>query len=407
MSNREKPKRISFKASSGRISLLLQKKDLLCLWALFSSAFTLRIFHISKLKKPILDEYYYCQQLVNLSLHNISRPIIGDLILLTPIKIFYSDSLKSPVSNATNTFEIFPAYMWIKYFNVFISALIPPLITASLRLNGCPIFISMLSGFFIVFEFCNILRSRLVCADSLFNFVVALSLFLNSLINYNISDSLVFITTFICAFSSVIDYSGIVLLILFISNLIISKKKEYKMVFTFISFVVILNIIDLCLETFFIKNESFGHLLIQKINVLFCFKCKRHRLYVFPLWKFIPRLVWERPNQKIYLMNHPIVTLFSSLFCGIGILNKKSINYFISIFIIWFLKRPTNCIDYQIPFFFSVYSIAQYLQNWPMRNLFAFLILVLLTVVFSIWAPWIYGFKISPYIESSINFWKS
>lgn len=173
--NREKRKSIPYKASSERIfSILMQKNNLLCLWALFSSGFILRIFHIKKLKTPILDEYYNCQQLVNLSLHNVSRPIIGDLLLIAPIKFFYPSSLKNTASNSTKTFEIFPAYTWIKRINAFISALVPPLITASLILSGYPLFVSTLSGFFIVFEFCNVLRSRLVCVDSLFNFTVTL-----------------------------------------------------------------------------------------------------------------------------------------------------------------------------------------------------------------------------------------
>lgn len=407
MLNTEKRKRVSFKASPGRISVLLQKNALLCLWALFSSAFTLRIFHIKKMKVPILDEFYFCQQLVNLSIHNISRPIMGDLLLLLPIKLFYSNSVKNLAPNSTNTFEIFPAYVWIKCFNAFISALVPPIITASLILSGYPLFVSTLSGFFIVFEFCNILRSRLVCTDSLFNFTVALSLFFNSLINYNVSTSFVFIYSFICAFSSVIDYSGLIFLFFSLSSLVFSKKKEYKMIVIYTSFFVALNFIDLCIETYFIPNQSFCNICLQKARTLFCFKCKRHRVYVFPLWKFLPRLVWEGNRQKIYLMNHPIVTLLSSLFCGIGIFNSKSLYYFLSILIIWFIKRPTSCIDYQIPFLFSVCSIARYLQNWPVRNFFSFVIFVLLIAVFSIWAPWIYGFKISPSLDSSLNLWKN
>lgn len=406
MFNREKRKSIQFKASTGRISILLQKNHLLCLWALFSSAFTLRIFHIKKLKTPILDEYYNCQQLVNLSLHNASRPIIGDLILIAPIKLFLPNSLKNSASNSTKTFEILPSYVWIKRFNAFTSALVPPIITASLILNGYPLFVSTLSGFFIIFEFCNILRSRLVCVDSLFNINVALSLFFGSLINYDVSTSFVFIYSFICAFSSVIDYSGLIFTFFTIVGLIFSKKKEYKTAFIYFSFFISLHLIDLCIEAHFIPNQSFCDLFIQKVRTLFCMKCKRHRVYVFPLWKFLPRLAWEGDNQKIYLMNHPIVTLFSSLFCAIKIFNKQSLYYFLSILIIWFVKRPTSCIDYQVPFFFSVFTIARYMQNWPARNLFSFLIFVLLITVFSIWAPWIYGFKISPSLDSTLNLWK-
>ncbi|OHT04950.1 hypothetical protein TRFO_27454 [Tritrichomonas foetus] len=399
-----RPRRLSYQPPLDR-NTLSQRNDLLSFWALFSISFTIRIFQINKLRTPILNEYKYIQQLINLSSHDPSRPIIGDLIIRTPIRFFTPPKYSAPNTNATLS-EIFPSYRFVKVANVIISSFVPPLLAATLRLQGYPLFVSTVSGFLIVFEFCNILKARIICTDSLFNFFFALSIFLQAFKQFHISTGFTIICSIIIALSSVIDYSGFVLIAFIFVDYLFNKKKEYQYMFIFISTCFLVHLVDLGIESYFIQNLNFTELISNKFQTLFCFECRRYPVYIFPLWKFIPQIVWKAENQKICLMNHPIVTILSALFCTFGIFNRNSVYYFVSIYLIWFLKRPTNCSEYQVPFFFSVLAIAHFLRRFPMRNILSLIILLVLIFFFAFWAPWIYGLKLSPTLDATLDFWR-
>lgn len=401
-----KPRRLLFKANSNRIFILCERNNFLSLWALLSSSFIFRFFQMSKLKTPMLDEFYNCQQFIDFKLHNLSRPIIGDIIYTASLKLFKSDSYANlSAMNDTTSFSLFPYYIYIRWQNIIFSSFIPPIITATLLLTGCPLFVSTAAGFLIAFEFGSIIRSRMICVDPLFNFLIAISIFLRTLLQFDVSQTFVFLYVFTSSFSSVIDYSGFVILFGELLSFVFQKRRNIRVLFLIFSFVTLFQVCDLCLEKYFITNLNFSELISQKLQHLISLKFRRIKIYTFPLWKFIPRLLWSTENQHIYLFNNPVVILFSTLFCAFGIRKRLSIFYFLSIWFIWLLKRPTSVLDYQISLFFSAISIGQLLQNFPLRNICSFIMLLFLALAFSLWAPWIYGLKISPQMNSILNIW--
>ena len=407
------PRRLCFQTPAEAITKKFNRDSLLSLWAIFSISLTVRLFNLHSQNTPIMEEYEYCKQLIDLSYHDISRPIIGDLISRMPILLTNYNS--SDLSfNESNLFIMFPQFGINKYINVFLSSLIPPIICATLLLFGYPLFVSTCSCLLLSFEFCNVLRSRVVCNDSLFNLLTATYLLMTSMKQYCMSRSFSIILSLIIALANVIDYSGFALIVFcLIDILIIQKNKEYHNAGFLILMVFFLQIIDLYIQFSVIHNgshnsekiHSFIDLISCKFQSLFCFDCRRYPVYIFPLWKYIPKTVWNNDKQKITLMNHPLVTFLSALFCSFGILHKFSVYYFLSIWLIWAIKRPTNCSEYQIPFFFSIIAITHYLSKWRFRNVFILIVFLAHIGLFVLWAPWIYALEISEPLDSLLDFW--
>lgn len=381
-------------------------RKLIILWGVFIFSFITRIFRFSYPKSPVFDENCYLQQLLNISSHNVSRPIIGDLIVMNVKNIFSGNSLTNSIYSKNGILGINKPYLIMKVINIFLSSCCPTLIAASLMVIGISDFVSFFCGLLICFEFSGVVRSRMISGDSLFLFFCSMVLFLNSLLinNFKYEYSVLIACSIFTSLAFVTDFSGLVMVIYSLRNILFGKKNIVKNILIFSSILIFFISIDLGLEVK-ILHLNLKTILSQKIINMKDFEQNKHPFYLFPLWKFAPKLLWKSNNQKYYLLNNPITLLLCFLFSVLRPDLLSSRFYLYSIYLIWLIKKPTNCIDYQLCFFFGVLSIGKAIQSLPLCSIISSVFLIFNILIFSLWSPWVYCLIIKPEVDHSIDIW--
>jgi hypothetical protein len=248
-----------------------------------------------------------------------------------------------------------------------------------------------MSSFLLSYEFSNVITSRSINIHQIPLFFASLALLLLNLSEQFDKFSLSIASYTVLGIASLTDLS--VLILLPYELIMIYKSKRYHRMMRAVYLFVF--------EMLFLAVDSAIQFWIERHTPLELFgNVPKSSWYVFPLWKFQPRIIWTGLMAKIYLFSNPVTVLLSTLFSGFGFWRLDGLFYFLTIFWIWFLKNNPVCEDFQLALLFGVSAIANLLAKAPLSNFFGLLVGIAVVGLFAVCSPWVYAL---PILDDSHN----
>jgi hypothetical protein len=348
--------------------LTLTTSDWLCFWGVFVFALVPRLFRISEPKAG----YQYELDLLSTDFRappNHTNTFLGTFLFVAPLQLL---SARIP-----------SWFIYARVFNSILSSLAITFTAISLRSLSVSRWTCFVTSLLFSFEFSNLVTSRSACPDQLLLFFSSLALLL-----LNLSEGLdsfgFAIGSFISlGIASVTDISALVLIPY--ALLQIRKSKHRKRLF---KSQVLVGLVSTFLILDFIIQFRLRNGLFFKLHA-------RVPWFVFPLWKFPSRILWEDSGVQIYLLNHPVSVGISTISCGIAIafLQIDAIFYFASIVWISFVKGGRLCSDFQMAFLFGIPAFSHFLNRVPLSRFIGFLVALATAAIFVIWSPWVFALR--------------
>lgn len=375
---------------------LFETNDILCIWAIFCFSFILRVYQIHRPEEYILNEkstFDFINEFWN-EYHYDGKPFIGRALLTLLFKLIYRNEI-----NLTH-FRVAAA---------LISTITNSLITAALRLEGCSIMTSFLGGYLVSIDFGMVVTNRSFSFETIAPLLISIALFLKSYSRYaNVDNHLIIISVL----ASLISPYGYIVALYHASLLIFTRYKDYITLSKLALAFLVGQLIDgfVIIYLLYSQGHSFKDAIIEFTTYFYNHYDKvihqRKFLVAFPLWKYIPTLVWENEDRHIYLFNNAIMITLSSILSIIWLRNRESSFYFISIICIWFAGEGSNCFHFQIPLLFSSITISKLINKFRIGPILVISIVFFTSMTYYIWGPWVYGLKITEETNRVIDIWR-
>jgi hypothetical protein len=356
---------------------LFAPNDWLCFWGVFSFAFIVRVFRFSHPHEPYFDE-------VDFSSANSSstdQPALGRSAIRLIVK-FLKDRSSS----------------WLvqfRFVQTFLSSLVPVFLAAILRLSDVSRWLYFAVTSLSSLEFSTVLRARMIGLDCWTLFLITLSLLLFDIGEKGDRRPLRYASFPVIAVAISFDLSALVVACYEAVLLCRSLRRNRCS--------RLLILVMLCATAVFVGAVHQGNL--RAFRQLIEHR-ERSPWYIFPLWKFSPRLVWNSETAKVKMFNHPLPVFLSTVFCGVGVLKLESMFYFLAIFWVWLLRETVSCFSFQTAFVFGILAVGKVLARFPVAWLFGFLVFAINAAIFMFWAPWVYAMPVSEAADQLLDLWR-
>lgn len=330
-------------------SLAFSKNEVLCLWGIFWISFAVRGFKISRPLEPYFEETRFNQNATE------------------------SYRALLPSFNSENMFRF-------RIVNSVVGSLVPVGVCAILLVQGVGKTASVTGALLISFDFASIITSRtwnvreiflLLCVGALVFLVVA---------EKKRNAVCLALSSVFCGAACVFDLVGVVVSIYCLLFVSFGNKTRNCLMF-------MLSPLICCGILWFWQSEgSFLQDGIRKRLTTF------ENWYVFPLWKFAPKTLFEIDDVRIAIVNNPVTILICSCFAALGIWKVDSLFYFITTLVIFLIHGVGAPQNYLLALVFGSLSTAKSLHHFPCQFFFGALIVILLLTSFVLWSAMIYGF---------------
>lgn len=341
-------------------SLAFSKNEVLCLWGIFWISFAVRGFKISRPLEPYFEETHFNQNATE------------------------SYRALLPSFNAETMFRF-------RIVNSVLGALVPVGVCASLLVQGVGKMASVSGALLISFDFASIITSRtwnvreifvLLCVSALVFLVVA---------EKKRSAVCLALSSVFCGAACVFDLVGVVVSVYCLLFVTFGSKTKNCLMF-------MLSPLICCGVVWFWQSEgSFLQDGIRKRLTTF------ENWYVFPLWKFAPKTIFETDDVRIAIVNNPVTILISSCFAALGIWKLDSLFYFITTLVSFLIHGVGGPQNYLLALVFGSLSMAKSLRHFPCQFFFSALIVILLLISFLLWSAMIYGFHFALQASSAAD----
>ena len=327
------------------LSLKLKTGQWLALWGVFWMSFIVRIFRIS-------------------------QP--SDLYLEEPKLLSPAPSSCEPVGN--RLFHSFNAdtKLNFRFFNAVIGSLVPVSVYTFLQVHRVETTVSVIASMLMSLDYACVISSRTWNTKQIFVLLSVSALVAFSVGAKKRNATFTLLGSVLCALSCCYDPVGIVNAVFCLCY----GKALLPLLLSAITLALLWLTGNACPRSWF--------------PAVFPVNC-----YVFPLWMYAPKAVFQSNAITVSLANNPLTIALCSLFSGFSIFQLESAFYFITIIVVWLIHGVASPTNYELALVFGVVSVAKSLPRLPLWRFLAALIALLLLVSFVFWSALIYGFPLT------------